>query len=237
MTAHTPINALLIDDDQDISQLLSEYLLKYGIHTDSVPDGPGMQAAMAHKRYDVLILDVMLPGEDGLVLCQKVRANSHIPILMLTARGDATDRVVGLELGADDYMVKPFDPREVVARIRSLLRRSQLDATQHGAQPVRFDGWTLDPVSREITTPAKLLVPLSNAEYRLLNVFLARPRRVLSRDQLLDAARGQGVEVLDRSIDLLVSRLRSKLGDDPYGARLIRTIRGEGYLLDVKVIT
>ena len=236
MTPNAPILALIVDDDQDIGQLLSAYLLKYGMQADSVPDGPGMHAAMACKHYDVLILDVMLPGDDGLSLCQRVRAESHIPILMLTARGDATDRVVGLELGADDYMVKPFDPREVVARIRSLLRRSQFDTSALGGQPVSFDGWTLNPVSREITTPANLLVPLSNAEYRLLNVFLARPRRVLTRDQLLDAARGQGVDASDRSIDLLVSRLRSKLGDDPKECRLIRTIRGEGYLFDVKVI-
>ncbi|MGM8062714.1 response regulator [Vogesella indigofera] len=229
---------LIVDDDPEIRSLLGQYLQAYAMHCTCVGDGVAMRAALAEQRFDLVILDLMLPGEDGLALCRQIRSEGELPIIMLTARGEATDRVVGLELGADDYVVKPFDPRELVARIHTVLRRSLRGNTGGGGNPqqdVHFDGWTLSHLKRELTTPQQLLVPLSNAEYRLLCTFLERPQRILSREQLLDAARGRTVEAFDRSIDLLVSRLRQKLGDDPKAPRLLKTVRGEGYLFDCKV--
>ncbi len=229
---------LIVDDDPEIRSLLGQYLQGYAMHCTCVGDGVAMRAALAGQRFDLLILDLMLPGEDGLALCRQIRSEGELPIIMLTARGETTDRVVGLELGADDYVVKPFDPRELVARIHTVLRRSQRGAAAGHTSPpqeVHFDGWTLSHLKRELTTPQQLLVPLSNAEYRLLCTFLERPQRILSREQLLDAARGRAVEAFDRSIDLLVSRLRQKLGDDPKAPRLLKTVRGEGYLFDGKV--
>ncbi|OHR99752.1 DNA-binding response regulator, partial [Pseudomonas sp. HMSC75E02] len=180
---------------------------------------------------------LMLPGEDGLSLCRYLRSESDIPILMLTARCEPADRIIGLELGADDYMAKPFEPRELVARIQTILRRVRGDEGRNEPRAqVRFDQWRLDSVLRQLHSPDGLVVPLSNAEFRLLWVFLERPRRVLNRELLLDAARGRAIEAFDRSIDLLVSRLRQKLGDDPRSPRLIKTVRGEGYLFDVRDI-
>jgi two-component system OmpR family response regulator len=196
--------ALIVDDDIPIRELLCDYLARFNIHSTGVTDGNAMRQALAEENYDVVVLDLMLPGEDGLSLCRWLRSSSDIPILMLTARCEPTDRIIGLELGADDYMAKPFEPRELVARIQTILRR------------VRDD--------------------LSNAEFRLLRVFLERPRRVLNREQLLDAARGRSIEAFDRSIDLLVSRLRQKLGDDPKSPQLIKTVRGEGYMFDAREI-
>lgn len=235
MSEH-PIRLLLVDDDPDIRELLAGYLQGYGMDCVAVADGRAMRAALeAQASFDLVVLDLMLPGEDGLSLCRRLRADSDVPIVMLTARGEVADRVVGLELGADDYLVKPFDPRELVARIHTVLRRSRRPGVNVPAQQTRFAGWTLSHVKREVTTPEQVLVPLSHAEYRLLCSFLERPRRVLSREQLLNAARGRTIEAFDRSIDLLVSRLRQKLGDNPKAPTLIKTIRGEGYLLDCTV--
>lgn len=238
-----PIRALLVDDNRELRELLSGYLTRFNISSEAVGDGSGMRRAMAQSAFDVVILDLMLPGEDGLSLCRELRGQSDIPILMLTARCEPTDRIIGLELGADDYMAKPFEPRELVARIQSILRRvrDDRDPARREPQPtsrtcVRFDNWSLHSVLRQLQAPDGLVVPLSNAEFRLLWVFLERPRRVLSREQLLDAARGRSVEVFDRSIDLLVSRLRQKLGDDPKAPQLIKTVRGEGYLFDASEI-
>jgi two-component system OmpR family response regulator len=227
--------ALIVDDDVPIRELLIDYLARFGILGCGVTDGEAMRQALKDHPYDVVVLDLMLPGEDGLSLCRQLRAESDIPILMLTARCEPTDRIIGLELGADDYMAKPFEPRELVARIQTILRRVRDDRTEpHGN--VRFDNWRLHSVLRQLTSADGLVVPLSNAEFRLLWVFLERPRRVLSREQLLDAARGRSIEAFDRSIDLLVSRLRQKLGDDPKAPRLIKTVRGEGYLFDARDI-
>jgi two-component system OmpR family response regulator len=236
MTEHS-IRLLIVDDDPDIRDLLAQYLVGYGMHCRCVGDGQGLREALEGERHDLIILDLMLPGEDGLSLCRHVRAQGDTPIIMLTARGEPADRVVGLELGADDYLVKPFDPRELVARIHTVLRRTRVRASRHSADKdtVQFAGWQLSHLKRQITTPQQLVVPLSNAEYRLLCAFLARPQRILSREQLMDAARGRTVEAFDRSIDLLVSRLRQKLGDDPKSPQLLKTVRGEGYLLDCKV--
>ncbi len=231
--------ALIVDDNIELRELLSGYLTRFNIASEAVGDGAGMRKALAASRFDVIILDLMLPGEDGLELCRELRSNSDIPILMLTARCEPTDRIIGLELGADDYMAKPFEPRELVARIQSILRRvrDDRDAPRTDERSsIRFDDWQLNGVLRQLQAPDGLVVPLSNAEFRLLWVFLERPRRVLNREQLLDAARGRSIEAFDRSIDLLVSRLRQKLGDDPKSPRLIKTVRGEGYLFDAREI-
>ena len=231
------IRALLVDDDEPIRELLCGYLARFNIEARGVADGAGMRQALAEENFDVVVLDLMLPGEDGLSLCRYLRSESDIPILMLTARCEPADRIIGLELGADDYMAKPFEPRELVARIQTILRRVRGDEGRNEPRAqVRFDQWRLDSVLRQLHSPDGLVVPLSNAEFRLLWVFLERPRRVLNRELLLDAARGRAIDAFDRSIDLLVSRLRQKLGDDPRSPRLIKTVRGEGYLFDVRDI-
>ena len=231
------IRALLVDDDEPIRELLCGYLARFNIEARGVADGAGMRQALVEENFDVVVLDLMLPGEDGLSLCRYLRSESDIPILMLTARCEPADRIIGLELGADDYMAKPFEPRELVARIQTILRRVRGDEARNEPRAqVRFDQWRLDSVLRQLHSPDGLVVPLSNAEFRLLWVFLERPRRVLNRELLLDAARGRAIEAFDRSIDLLVSRLRQKLGDDPRSPRLIKTVRGEGYLFDVRDI-
>lgn len=232
------IRVLIVDDDAEIRALLSAYLIKFGIQGDGVENGAAMRRALRHTDYDAVILDLMLPGEDGLTLCRELRALSNIPVIMLTARGEPSDKVVGLELGADDYVVKPFDPRELVARIQSVLRRSGKNTgaeTVVNQGTVQFEGWTLNRTTRQLTRPDQMIVPLSNAEFRLLWTFIEAPQRVLTRDHLLDAARGKSAEAFDRSIDLLVSRLRQKLGDDPKSPRLLKTVRGEGYLFDTQV--
>jgi two-component system OmpR family response regulator len=227
--------ALIVDDDVPIRELLCDYLARFNIQCRGVTDGSEMRQALEEESFDVIVLDLMLPGEDGLSLCRWLRGTSDIPILMLTARCEPTDRIIGLELGADDYMAKPFEPRELVARIQTVLRRVRDDRSDQRST-VRFDAWRLNSVLRQLIAADGLVVPLSNAEFRLLRVFLERPRRVLSREQLLDAARGRSIEAFDRSIDLLVSRLRQKLGDDPKHPQLIKTVRGEGYLFDARDI-
>ncbi|QTS86263.1 response regulator transcription factor [Ectopseudomonas khazarica] len=230
---------LLVDDNEELRELLGGYLTRFNIASEAVGNGAAMRLALAGGHFDAVILDLMLPGEDGLSLCRELRAASDIPILMLTARCEPADRIIGLELGADDYMAKPFEPRELVARIQSILRRVRDGRDTPRDEPpsqLRFADWTLHSVLRQLQAPSGLVVPLSNAEFRLLWAFLERPRRVLSREQLLDAARGRAIEAFDRSIDLLVSRLRQKLGDDSRNPNLIKTVRGEGYLLDVAEI-
>jgi two-component system OmpR family response regulator len=233
-----PIRALIVDDDKEICALLCSYLADFGIEARGVHDGAAMRRAITEQAPDVIILDLMLPGEDGLTLCRQLRANGNVPVIMLTARGEPADRVVGLELGADDYVVKPFDPRELVARVHTVLRRARGDAglgSGGESERISFEGWTLDVGTRQLTTPRQVVVPLSNAEFRLLWTFIERPRRVLNRDQLMDAARGTSSTAYDRSIDLLVSRVRQKLDDDPRDPKLLKTIRGEGYLFDARI--
>ena len=230
---------LLVDDDIHIRQLLSDYLSDFGMAVVAVAEGKLMADVLENGEFDLVILDLMLPGEDGLSLCRSLRAKSDIPILMLTARGETMDRVVGLEVGADDYIVKPFEPRELVARIQAILRRvkvgREIVKEQKHEEVVSFMGWRLNFIMRQVISPEGLVVPLSNAEFRLLKVFIEHPGRVLTRDFLLDQARGRDMELFDRSIDLLVSRLRQKLGDYSRTPGLIKTVRGEGYLFDVKV--
>ncbi len=230
------LSILIVDDDVQIRQLLRDYLSGFDMSVVAVADGKAMADALEKESFDLVILDLMLPGEDGLSLCRSLRAKSDIPILMLTARGEAMDRVVGLEVGADDYIVKPFEPRELVARIQTILRR-----TRGGRESIKeqkeavFMGWHLNFVLRQLVSPEELVIPLSNAEFRLLTVFIEHPNRVLTREFLLDEARGRDMDIFDRSIDILVSRVRQKLNDDPRTPSLIKTVRGEGYLFDVKV--
>lgn len=230
---------LLVDDDLELRQLLASYLAKFDIRCQTVGDGIEMRAALAAQTFDLVLLDIMLPGESGLSLLQEIRNHWKLPVIMLTAKGEAQDRVLGLEIGADDYMVKPFDTRELVSRIHSLLRRSQIEASKlklAEQREISFQGWRLDCMTRELRSPQHMVVPLSNSEFRLLNAFLRHPNQVLSRDRLLDLANGNNSALIDRSIDLMVSRLRQKIGDDPKHPALLKTIRGEGYLFDTGVV-
>jgi two-component system OmpR family response regulator len=230
------LSVLIVDDDAQIRHLLKDYLAGFGMLVTGVTDGTAMAEALNKNSFDLVILDLMLPGEDGLSICRSLRAKSDIPILMLTARGEAMDRVVGLEVGADDYIVKPFEPRELVARIQSIMRRSHAgrEANKEKKEVV-FLGWHLDLILRQLVSPTQVVIPLSNAEFRLLTVLVEHPNRVLSREFLLDEARGRGMELFDRSIDILISRVRQKLNDDPRTPTLIKTVRGEGYLFEAKV--
>jgi len=225
---------LLVDDDEDILSLLTTFFRKHG-HTVSVAeDGKGMFAALEKHTIDLVILDVMLQEEDGFSLCRRLRATSTLPIIMLTAVADHTDRVVGLELGADDYLTKPFDQRELLARVKAVLRRTAATAAapkRDEARPLLcFAGWRLDVVRRELRSADNTLVLLSGAEFDLLLAFAEHPRRVLTREQLIDLARGSTHVAYDRSIDVQVSRLRYKLEQDPKNPSLIRTIRNSGYM-------
>lgn len=232
---------LIVDDDRDIRILLAEYLTRQGLRCTVAGNGREMKEALERHRIDLVVLDVMMPGDDGLTLCRNLRAGggalSRIPILMLTARGDDMDRIVGLEMGADDYVAKPFVPRELYARIRAILRRTRalppnLDPPPGpGPRTLHFAGLKLDTVARHLVNAAGTVVPLSGAEYRLLSVFLAHPQRVLSRDQLMELTRGREADVFDRSIDLLVSRLRQRIGDNAREPAIIKTVRNEGYVL------
>jgi two-component system, OmpR family, response regulator len=231
---------LVVDDDAEIRALLGEYLRRNGYRVTAVADGKAMWAALETGHPEVIVLDLMLPGEDGLTLCRKLRAQSEVPIIMLTARGEETDRIVGLELGADDYLPKPFNPRELLARIRSVLRRSRSLPGNLVADPVRrlrFAGWTLDVATRGLTSPASVVVALGATEFKLLRIFLSHPNRVLNRDQLMDLMLSRDAGPFDRAIDVQVSRLRHRLGDDAREAALIRTVRGEGYVLAAQVET
>lgn len=227
---------LVVDDDLDLRELLADYLGRNGFQVTGVADGRGLWAALEQVPVDLVILDLMLPGDDGLVLCRTLRARSPIPIIMLTARGDDTDRIIGLEMGADDYLPKPFNPRELLARIKSILRRARsLPAEPGEVRRFQFAGWTLDVETRQLISPDGILVPLGASDYRLLRVFLEHPQRVLNRDQLLDLTQGREAMPFDRSIDVQVSRLRRRLHDDPRDAVLIKTVRNEGYMLAAPV--
>lgn len=226
-------HVLVVDDDREIRQLIARFLRQYGYRVSGARDGVEMREVLAASAIDLIILDLMLPGGSGLDLCSELRARSTVPIVMLTAKGEDTDRIVGLEVGADDYIPKPFNPRELLARIRAVLRR----AAAHTA-PTRssfgheltFAGWTLDIKRRELRSSSGVVIDLSAGEYDLLLAFLEHPQRVLSRDQLLDLARNRTVTGYDRSIDVQVSRLRRKLNSDDSDTALIKTIRGVGYI-------
>jgi two-component system OmpR family response regulator len=229
---------LIVDDDAEIRQLLGAYLQKNGYQTTVAADGRAMSAALARSRVDLIVLDLMLPGQDGLTLCRKLRADSDTPVIMLTARGEETDRIVGLEMGADDYLPKPFSPRELLARIKSVLRRYRslpLNLRADDGREIAFAGWRLDSVARHLVSPEGVVTSLSGAEFQLLKVFLSHPNHVLTRDQLMMLSKGHEADPLDRSIDIQVSRLRQRLREDPAEPKIIKTVRGEGYVLAVAV--
>jgi two-component system OmpR family response regulator len=229
---------LIVDDDEDIRKLLEEYLRKNGFDAQAVADGPAMREALVAKPVSLVVLDLMLPGEDGLSLCRQLRARSQVPVLMLTAKGDPVDRIIGLETGADDYLAKPFDPRELLARIRSILRRAKAlpaDTEINVPESFSFCGWRLDTRERNLRAPDGVVVPLSGAEYRLLLIFLQNPNAVLSRDQLSNFTFGRDADPLDRTIDMQVSRLRERLRDEAREPAVIKTVRGKGYVLAVRV--
>ena len=233
---------LIVDDDREIRDLLSRYLVKNGYRVTTAAEGREMRKAVAEWAIDLIILDLMLPGEDGLTLCRNLRAESGVPVIMLTAKGDEVDRIVGLEMGADDYLAKPFNPRELVARIKAVLRRAGAGAGGlSGGRRAEFEavlsfsGWRLDLERRELTSPDDVLVPLSGGEFGLLAALASHPGRVLSRDQLLDLARGRDALPFDRSIDVQVSRLRRKIEANPREPVLIKTVRGGGYMFASEV--
>jgi len=231
------IRLLVVDDDAEIRTLLTTLLGNRGYHVQTANDERQMREILVSSRIDLVILDVMLPGKDGLMICREIRASQSIPIIMLTARGDPTDRVVGLEVGADDYLGKPFDVKELEARIKAVLRRSQDSGGPNGDAKaiLSFVGWRLDLRLRQLRSPEGADVDLTTGEFDLLRVFAERPQRVLSRDQLLDLARGRDALPFDRSIDIQVSRLRRKIETDSQSPELIKTVRGGGYLFTPRV--
>lgn len=222
---------LVVDDDHEIRDLLARFLKEHGLRVTTAADGREMRRALDGWKVDLIVLDLMLPGEDGLTLCRKLRAESTIPVIMLTAMGEEVDRIVGLEMGADDYIAKPFSPRELLSRIKAVLRRAKgAPEAAAGGAVIRFAGWSLDLDKRELHRGDGVMVPLSGGEFDLLAAFVTHPGRVLSRDQLLDLARGREAQPFDRSIDVQVSRLRRKIEEDPKEPVLIKTVRSGGYM-------
>jgi two-component system OmpR family response regulator len=230
---------LVVDDDREIRDLICRLLQKHGYRVETARDAKAMEEILATARIDLVILDVMLPGKSGLDICRELRAKSPVPILMLTAMGDETDRIVGLEMGADDYIAKPFNPRELLARIRAILRRVATAASSGPAAPapkrLSFAGWKLDLGRRRLEAPDGMIVDLTTGEYELLIAFAERPQRVLTRNQLLDLARGRDAVPFDRSIDVQVSRIRRKIESDPRTPAMIITVRGDGYMFTPEV--
>ncbi len=228
---------LVVDDDGEIRDLLSRFLTKHGFEVTTTGDGRQMAAALDASPIDLVILDLMLPGEDGLSICRKIRQHSAIPIIMLTAMGDEADRILGLEIGADDYVPKPFNPRELLARIKAVLRRSAAKDQPKGGGIYRFEDWTLDPLRRELIAPDGRLVNLTGGEFDLLFAFVEHPQRILTRDQLLDLTRGRNATPFDRSVDILVSRLRQKIEPDSREPKFIKTVRAAGYIFASPVVS
>ncbi|MBW4794262.1 response regulator [Pseudomonas tolaasii] len=232
---------LIVDDDREIRELVGNYLKKNGMRTTVVADGRQMRSFLETTPVDLVVLDIMMPGDDGLQLCRELRVGKHkaTPVLMLTARNDETDRIIGLEMGADDYLVKPFAARELLARINAVLRRTRMLppnlVVSETGRLIRFGRWRLDTTARHLLDEDDTLVALSGAEYRLLRVFLDHPQRVLNRDQLLNLTQGRDADLFDRSIDLLVSRLRQRLLDDAREPAYIKTVRSEGYVFSLAV--
>ncbi len=236
---NTKDHVLVVDDDAEIRELLKTYLKKHGLQATTATDGKDMWRVLETTSIDIIVLDIMMPGEDGLSLCRKLSADKKIPVIMLTALGEETDRIIGLEIGADDYLAKPFNPRELLARINSVLRRSRAypegNEKPADAEKLYFSTWTLDTVARHLISDDKVVVPLSGGEYRLLQIFLDRPNRILSRDQLLEFLSGKQATPYDRSIDVQVGRLRKRLNDDSREPKLIKTVRSAGYVFTEKV--
>ena len=234
-------NILIVDDDPGIRRLLVDYLARNGFSALAARDGREMWQMLERHVVDLVVLDLMLPDTDGLTLCRDLRgktATSTMPVLMLTARGEETDRIIGIEMGADDYLVKPFNPRELLARIKTILRRTRTLPPDLRPEPARclcFAGWCLDTATRVLTAPDGVVTPLSGGEFRLLRILLEHPNRVLNRDQLIEMIHGREAEAYDRAIDVQISRLRSRLRDEGREPELIKTVRGEGYVLAATV--
>jgi len=231
---------LVVDDDPDIRQLLSDYLAAAGYRTSVAVNGREMRKRMEEGIIDLVILDLMLPGEDGLTLCRELRGYSNTPVIMLTAKGTLVDRIVGLEMGADDYLPKPFDPRELLARIKVVLKRTRSFPVRAHLDEIRlitFEGWQLDTRSRQLRSPENLIVSLGNSDYRVLRLLLQHPNRPLSRDFLLNHALNKERAPFDRTIDVCISRLRQHFEANPRAATLIRTVRNEGYMLTAENVS
>lgn len=230
------IRVLVVDSDPEIREMLARFLSGHGLSVVQTRSGEEFLHVLERDLCDIVVLDIMLPGEDGISLCRKVRAASTIPIILLSAASEETDRIVGLEVGADDYLAKPFNPRELLARIRAILRRMAL-AADPASHPscYRFEGWTMDMRRRTLSDPVGTWIELTSHEFDLLAVFVQRPQTVLSRDQLLDLAHGRFSSQVDRSIDVQISRLRRKIEANAQSPRIIRTMRNEGYIFAVDV--
>ena len=227
---------LIVDDDEGIRTLVSSFLGKHGFRVDTASHPDEMRERLGRERYDLVVLDVMMPGEDGLTALRKLLSAGGPPVIMLSAVGTDIDRIVGLEIGAEDYLAKPCNPRELLARIRTVLRRTAArpsavaQAANDSGDTLRFDGWRIDLAGRTLYDPGDAIVALSDGEFRLLRAFAEHPRRVLTRDQLLGYARGTEVDTYDRAIDVQISRLRRKLTSSQAATELIRTVRSEGYM-------
>jgi two-component system OmpR family response regulator len=236
-----PMNAsphlLIVDDDRGIRDLVSHFLTRHGFRCATAKNGQEMREAISNGRFDLVILDLMLPGEDGLSLCRWLRRDSTLPIIMLTAMGEETDRIIGLEMGADDYLPKPFNPRELLARIKAVMRRTSRPQAIQGppSRVLAFEGWRLDLSRRQLIAADGALVELSAGEFDLLVALAERPQRVLTRDQLIDIARGRAATPFDRSVDVQISRLRRKIEADPKSPTLIKTVRSGGYIFSAVV--
>jgi DNA-binding response OmpR family regulator len=232
---------LVVDDDREIRELVGNYLKKNGLRVSLAADGRQMRTFLDGNTVDLIVLDIMMPGDDGLRLCRELRVGRHkaTPVLMLTARNEETDRIIGLEMGADDYLTKPFSARELLARINAVLRRTRMLPPNlqisESSRLIGFGHWRLDTSARHLLDTEGTMIALSGAEYRLLRVFLDHPQRVLSREQLLNLTQGREADVFDRSIDLLVSRLRQRLQDDAREPAFIKTVRNEGYVFSLPV--
>ncbi|MBI2317337.1 MAG: response regulator [Betaproteobacteria bacterium] len=229
-------HTLVVDDDAEIRSLVAEYLAQHGYRVSTARDGAQRRQAIETGHPDRIVLDLMLPGEDGLALCRDLRARSDLAVIMLTARREEIDRIIGIEMGADDYLGKPFNPRELLARIKSILRRSRaLPAFRGGAKRVRFAGWTLDLTARHLIDRQGVIVPLSGAQFRLMAAFVNHPNHVLDRDRLMDLTQRRDAPPFDRSIDVQISRLRQLLQDNGREPRIIKTVRNGGYVLAAAV--
>ena len=230
MTDLAPTSILLVDDEASLREPLAEYLTRQGFVVREAESAAAARTALAQKVPDIVLLDIMMPGEDGLSLCRHLVETRQLPTILLTAKGEAMDRIIGLEIGADDYVTKPFEPRELVARIRSVMRRAERPATAPDEELLyRFEGWQLDPLKRRLTDPDGALVPLSTAEFRVLRAFCDHPRQVLDRDRLLDMVQGREAHLFDRAVDNQISRLRRKIEADNRDPHFIQTVRGGGY--------
>jgi DNA-binding response OmpR family regulator len=228
---------LIVDDHPDICEMVKAYLEEEGLKVSTANDGEAMRRVMAHAPVDLVLLDLILPGEDGLALARKLRIESNVGIIILTGRGETVDRIIGLEMGADDYLPKPFHLRELLARVKSVLRRASARELSSKERPssARFNGWQLDLTARELTAPTGEAVRLTTGEFDLLAAFVSNANQVLSRDRLLDLARNREAGPFDRTIDVQVGRLRRKLDDDPHQPSLIKTVRGSGYIFTAQV--